>query len=338
MKTNIKQISEITGYSPATISNALNRKKGVNKDTAEEIFKVARELGYVSEDNITKIKFVMYKRNGLIIDDTMFFPMMLDGFEKECRAAGYEMVVCYLDRRSDDFEDQLKWILNDSSSAVVLLGTELMEDDVELFRGAKCPFMMLDYWCEDMRVNGVLINNSDSSRMAVDYLVSKGHRKIGYIRGDFRIKAFRSRSAGYQIALKKHNISLEEKYIITLRTTMDGAHADMLNYLSRNPELATAYFVDNDMIALGAMKALQERGYDIPGDVSIIGFDDLPFSAICSPGLTSIKVPKQEMGKIAVRKMVEIIKGEAQAVTKTQVCTEFVERGSVKMMAKEERF
>lgn len=329
MKTNIKQISEITGYSPATISNALNRKRGVNKDTSEEIFKVAKELGYVSEDKITKIKFVMYKRSGQIIDDTMFFPIMLDGFEQECRASGYEMVVCYLDRRSSDFEQQLKWILNDSSAAVVLLGTELQEDDIELFRGAKCPFMLLDYWTEDMSFNGVLINNSDSARMATDYLIARGHRKIGYMRGDLRIKAFRSRFAGYQVSLRKQGIPGEEKYMITLRTTMDGAHEDMLRYLDRKTELATAYFADNDMIALGAMKALQERGYRIPEDVSIIGFDDLPFSAISSPGLTSIKVPKQEMGRIAVKKMVEIIKGETQAITKIQVCTEFVERGSV---------
>lgn len=330
MKTNIKQISEITGFSPATISNALNRKKGVNKDTSEEIFRVARELGYVSEDKITKIKFVMYKRSGQIIDDTMFFPIMLDGFEQECRASGYEMVVCYLDRKNEDFEQQLKWILHDSSAAVVLLGTELMEDDIELFRGTKCPFMLLDYWTEGMNFNGVLINNSDSARMAVDYLIARGHRDIGYMRGDFRIKAFRSRFAGYQISLKKHGLQINEKNIITLRTTIDGAHEDMLKYLDRQPKLATAYFADNDMIALGAMKALQERGFHIPDDVSVIGFDDLPFSAISSPGLTSIKVPKQEMGKIAVKKMVEIIKGETQAITKIQVCTEFVERGSVK--------
>jgi LacI family transcriptional regulator len=83
------------------------------------------------------------------------------------------------------------------------------------------------------------------------------------------------------------------------------------------------------MIALGAMKALQECGYRIPQDISIIGFDDLPFCEIASPRLTSLRVPKQEMGQIAVRRIIEIIKNSSEIKTQTQVCTEFVERDSV---------
>jgi len=111
---------------------------------------------------------------------------------------------------------------------------------------------------------------------------------------------------------------------------MNGAYRDMLKYLEGNPNLPTAYFADNDMIALGAMKALQEKGYKIPEDVSVIGFDDLPFSEIATPGLTSLRVPKQEMGRMAVRKVIEMMKGDDFVRTKLQVCTAFVERNSVK--------
>ena len=82
MKVSIKDISERTGFSPATVSNALNHKKGVNADTAAEIFRVAKEMGYISESRIGKIKFVIFKRNGLIIDDTPFFSLLIDGIEK----------------------------------------------------------------------------------------------------------------------------------------------------------------------------------------------------------------------------------------------------------------
>ncbi|MEG1427702.1 MAG: substrate-binding domain-containing protein, partial [Oscillospiraceae bacterium] len=96
------------------------------------------------------------------------------------------------------------------------------------------------------------------------------------------------------------------------------------------PKLPTAFFADNDIIALGAMKALCENGYKIPEDISVIGFDDLPFGAISSPSLTTIRVYKQEMGQTAVRRLIETIKNESSIKTKIQVCNTFVERDSVR--------
>lgn len=108
MKVNIRTISEYTGFSPATVSNALNHKKGVNKDTASEILRAAKELGYIGEMGITKIKLVIYKDKGLIVDDNPFFSLVVDGFEKECREAGYEMALCYLDRQTEDYKRQVE--------------------------------------------------------------------------------------------------------------------------------------------------------------------------------------------------------------------------------------
>ncbi len=330
MKVSIRQISEKTGFSPATISNALNHKKGVNKETAAEVFRVAKELGYIDEERITKIKFVIYRKNGSIIEDTPFFSLLIDGFEKECGASGYEVVICNLDSRAYDYEEQVKWMINDSSSAVVLLGTELMDEDLELFRSAKCPFLLFDYWSSDMEFNAVLINNSDSARMATEYLIGKGHRKIGYLRGRYRIKSFRSRHVGYAVALKKAGIKEIPEYTVTIGTNMNEAYSDMVAFLSKKPELPTAFFADNDMVALGAMKALTEFGYHIPEDISIIGFDDLPFCEIASPRLTTLRVAKQEMGQAAAKRIIELIKNQSNVHLKIQVCTSFVERDSVR--------
>ena len=103
----------------------------------------------------------------------------------------------------------------------------------------------------------------------------------------------------------------------------------MKAYLAGNPALPTAYFADNDMIALGAMKALNEAGIRIPEDISVIGFDDLSFSSISAPGLTTLRVSKQDMGKAAVRRLRELIQGDTSKL-KIQICTQFIERGSVK--------
>lgn len=329
MKTNIRQISEVTGFSPATVSNALNYKKGVNKETAARILKTARALGYLEESRITKVKFVKFKKNGLIVDDTPFFPLLIDGAEKECRANGLEMSVCTLDVREEDYEEQAAQLFGDPTSAVILLGTELMDEDLSILRGTVCPLLLLDNWCEDMSFNAVLINNADSARMATEYLVRKGHRRIGHLRGSFRIKAFRSREVGYRTALQKAGLEERECDCVTLSTTMDGAYADMKAYLAKAQELPTAFFADNDMIALGAMKALTESGYHIPGDVSVVGFDDISFSSISSPGLTTLRVSKEDMGRAAVRRLLDLIQGD-QSHLKIQICTEFVERESVR--------
>ena len=333
MKVSIRDLSRMTGFSPATISNALNHKKGVNRETAEEIFRVARETGYLSANTVTKIKLVIFKKNGLIIEDTPFFQKLIDGLEEECHRLGYEMVISQVDQRDSDYEKQVRDILSEQGSAVVLLATEMMDGDLEIYRNASCPLVVLDHWTESMDFNAVLINNADAARMITEHLLEYGHTEVGYLRGIFRIKGFRSRFVGFQTALKKYKVPYKEEYTVTLGTSLNGAYQDMLKYLKKNPKLPTAFFADNDMIALGAMKALQEMGYRIPEDVSIVGFDDLPFSEISWPSLTTLRVPNKEMGRMAVRRVAELVDGIAMdAVTKIQVCPKIIYRNTVKKM------
>ena len=328
MKINIRRISELTGFSPATVSNALNHKKGVNAETAEKILQTARELGYYEESRISRIRFVMYKKLGNIVEGTPFFPLMIAGAEQECRSCGMEVIMCSLDRRQPDYEELLQSICEDPSAAVILLGTELEDEDVELIRRFTQPLVVIDYWKEDMSFNSILINNADSARMGTEHLIAQGHTRIGYLKGSFRIKPFRSRYAGYRTALDKAGLPAEQKYVVELSPNMDEACEDMKHYLSGHPELPTAFFADNDMIALGAMKAMWEYGIRVPEDVSVVGFDDLTFSAISNPPLTTIRVPKQEIGRVAVRRLRDMMKDPESACLKIQVCTDFVERSS----------
>lgn len=330
VKVNIKKISELSGFSPATVSNVLNRKKGVNKDTVEKIMRIAKEAGYLCERKIESIRLVVYKKNGVIISDSPFFSSLIEGVEKEGRACGYNTEICNLTKDSEDFEELLKEVLADHTSAVLLLATELDEDDVEIFKSATSPVVVLDSWFENMGFDSVLINNTDSVCMAVSYLIDKGHREIGYLKSSLKIQNFYYREQGYKRALERAGISPDEELFVKLFPTMDGAYRDMCDFLEKKPKLPTAYFADNDIIAFGAMKALKEYGFDIPGDVSIIGFDDMPFCEISSPPLTTIRVFKQEMGRMAVRQLVNNIKSESCTKAKIQICTEFVERESVK--------
>ena len=332
MKVNIRKISDITGFSPATVSNALNHKRGVNAETASRIIQVAKEMGYTEESRISRVKFVMFKKYGNVVEDTPFFPLMIAGVEEECRTCGMEMTIVNLDRRQPDFDELLAGICNDRTSAIILLGTELEDEDIDLIRKLPFPYVVIDYWKEDMTFDSVLINNADSARMATEYLLSKGHRKIGYIAGNFRIKPFRSRFAGFKTALDKAGIGVDENLIVRVTPTMDQAYLDMKGYLEKTPreKLPTAFFADNDIIALGVMKAVWESGLRIPDDISMVAFDDLTFSSICNPPLTTLRVPKQDMGRVAVRRIRDMIRDGEGLHLKTQVCTDFVERESVR--------
>lgn len=337
MKISIRDLSQMTGFSPATISNALNHKKGVNKETAEEIFRIARETGYLSANAVTKIKLLIFKKNGKIIEDTPFFQSLIEGFEEECHRLGYEMVICRADQRDPDYLNQVKSLLNEQGAGVVVLATEMMDDgDLAPYKDAGCPLVILDHWSESMEFNSVLINNADAARMITEHLLDNGHTEVGYLRGSFRIKGFRSRFVGFQTALRKHKLPYKDEYTITVGTSLNGAYQDMIDYLKKNPKLPTAYFADNDMIALGAMKALREMGYRVPENISIVGFDDLPFSEISTPALTTLRVPNREMGKMAVRRVSELIEGIASdAVIKIQVCPKIVYRNTVKNISRQ---
>lgn len=335
MKISIKQISDVTGFSPATISNALNHKKGVNKETSAIIFKVAKDLGYIAEEKISKIKIVIYRRSGSVMEDSPFFALVMDGAESECQTCGLDLVACYLDKRNSDYRDQIKWLLNDTTSGLIILGSELEEADLDLYRSSKCPILLIDYWCNDMSFNGILADNTDSTRIAIEYLIKKGHKKIGYLRGRLRIYPFRARGKAFRSTMAKHSLSIHTKHIVTVASSMDGSYRDMLAYLKTKPDLPTAFFADNDVIALGVMKALQETGYRVPEDVSIIGFDDLPFCEITSPKLTTIRTVKRELGKMAVQKIMDMVKYGDDIKSKVLLSTTFVERDSVKDLTKE---
>lgn len=336
MKVSMKQISQLTGFSPATVSNALNRKKGVNSETSDKILRAAQELGYQPEKNVTKIRFVTYRKNGSIIDDCMIFPAMIEGVERQAKELGYETVFSHLNYQDASFEVRLEEVLEDTECLMILLGTEMMEEDFEPFRKYKGYMIVLDGLCEDMSFDGVLINNTDAAYKAVEYLIHKGHNKIGYLRGDYRIKAFRYREYGYERALRRHGAAIEPQYTVTVGTQLESAYEGMKSFLEEQRELPTAFFADNDVIALGAIRAMKEKGIKVPEQVSVVGFDDINYGAVSMPGLTTVHVYKQEMGEAAVRRVLDYIKYPVRNTKmKIQVCTDFIERDSVRDLNKD---
>jgi LacI family transcriptional regulator len=337
MKPGIKTISQLSGFSAATVSNALNNKKGVNRETSEKIFKIAREIGYLSEIKINRIKVVIYRDKGAIVNDSPFFSSLVEGVESESRNFGFDTVVVKLSKDDPDYDARLDELLNDTNSALMLLATELTEGEAAKFAKAVAPIVIIDNWFEYLALDAILIDNSDAAAKAVEYLVRMGHKRIGYLKGNYEIKNFYYRSQGYLRALKENRLEYYPQYTFRLPPNMEGACSEMMRLLKSTKDLPTAFFADNDMIALGAMRAIQQSGYRVPEDISIVGFDDLPFCAISTPPLTTIKVYKNQLGSAAVRRLVEKIKYGDDYKTKIQICSGFVKRGSVLCLNDAER-
>lgn len=330
MKPNIKTISRLTGFSPATVSNALNNKRGVNRATAEKIFQTAREVGYFDGLKIQRIRLVVYQVDGSVVNDSPFFSRLMAGVEAECRRQNLEAVTCHLQKNDPEYHARLTELLEDSSSALLVLATEMDADEAAKFQRALAPVVILDSWFEELEFNAVLIDNTDAAYRAVSYLIERGHTRIGHLRGKMQIKNFYYRRQGYLRAMTEQGLQPDPKYTFSLSTGMESACADMARLLAQQPELPTAFFADNDMIALGAMRALAQAGVQAPQQVSIVGFDDLPFCAISSPPLTTVRVYNYEMGQAAVRRLMEIAGDENSYRTKTQVASSFICRDSVR--------
>ncbi len=255
---------------------------------------------------------------------------MIEGVEHQAKLLGYETIFCYVDIGDPNYKEQLLDILTDMQSGVVLLGTEMLEEDYEPYTHAKNRLILLDGRSDSYAFDSVLINDVDAAAGAVEYLVEKGHQRIGYLRGEFRIQAFRSREMGYYQVMNKYGFAVKPEYIATIGTRIETAYQGMKEYLAEAGELPTAFFADNDVIAIGSMQAMKECGYNVPGDISVIGFDNVAYGMVSDPPLSTVHVYKQELGARAVRELVSMEDRDRRAKVKIQVCAEFVERGSVK--------
>ncbi len=341
MKVKLSDIADEMGVSIAAVSMALNNKGGIGEETREAILKTAERMGYKGR-KATKIKndlkeqrfikLLRIKKHGMVVMETEFFAAVIQGIENQCRKMGYQLLIANVTLKENDIK-QLAEEYHDDIEGIISLCTELDENDVNALKRIPCPQVVVDrkfVW----NVNTVLINNQKGVRQAVEYLYEKGHHDIGYLKSNTQIYNFKSRYKSYTESMKRFELDCHENYVINLEPSIDGAYKDMKTYLEEGcaSKLPTAFIADNDNIALGVMNALKEKGVRIPEDVSLIGMDDMPFCKIVEPPLTTVKVYKEEIGRQAVKMIVEECMGETECSKKIEVDTILIERDSVKAL------
>lgn len=331
----MREIASAAGVSLTTVSLVLNGKSGIREEKRKLITQLLLENGYqirpadVSEKKRaqTNLCFLKYSKHSYLVNGNPgFVTQIMDSAGEECRRHGYNLLVtAFSDFSAVDLPELLE---SPSTGGVILLGTEIDRGDMEHFSSIRKPMVIVDNALDHLPYSSVTMNNADAVFDAVAYLYSLGHRRIGFLYNAIPSSNDLARRAAFEDALRQHSLPFSEESILHVFPTMDGARESFGAMLDAKPELPTAFLANNDSIALGAMRALQEHGIRIPEDISVIGFDGLPFSAMCAPPLTTVNVPCADIGRWAVEILHRQIRGRIRATSQTLVSAQLIIRGS----------
>jgi len=334
MRVRVRDIAVKAKVSPATVSNALNNKPGVSSKVAERILRIASEMGYdppksKAEPERKYIRMVVYKSHGLVVMDTQFFAELIESVQRECRSEGLELIITHLHARDTDLSTRAQEIRNEECMGILLLGTEMSPEELLLFTPCKSTLVVLDNLFRHEHVHSVVMNNYDAGFQATNAMYEAGHREIGHITSTVSFSNVRYRRKGYQASLLLKGIQLTPESLWYVTPTLEGAYQDMIKLLDSERKLPTAFFAGNDIMAIGCMRAMQEKGIRIPEDVSIIGMDDMALCLVSNPPLSTVKVFRHEMGVAAVQTLLSVAARMKTGVLKTELSVDLVKRGSV---------
>ena len=338
-----KEIADILKISPAAVSLALNNKYGVSEDTRRKV--IALRNSSMAADyndlqrrelNAPQILFLVLKKHGFVISDTPFFMSLSEALYQRTSIEGYSLRVCYF-HPEQDLQAYLDSLNVEQYDGILVLGTEADSQDIATICALNKPAVVLDAWIDDMDIDCVLMDNESGVLQGMKYAYAMGHRRIGFIGSQVRANNFRDRYCAYRAALNRLNLPYRREYVQYIRSTADGACADMQHILENGCEMPSLFVCANDIVAMGVINALTKRGYRVPDDVSIIGFDDMPVSAQFNPPITSVGINIRKIAKTAVETLVERMheKENASVHVRTLVSVDLKIRSSVAKVAPE---
>lgn len=306
----IKDLAKLTNTSPATVSLALNGKAGVSGTTRERIIKAAEENGYILPKRTAAlpssiIRLVAVSKpntSGIHNFRTTFFAEIINYIQTRCSELNYSMIYSMVPH-SDFLQSILNLETIQPSCGIIVLGTYLESSEVPLLQQLPVPFVLLDRNCTIHNLNSVSINNFSGAYLAVEKLISCGHTRIGYISSSPNVYNLEERRSGFLSALRTHDLSLAPQDIIPTNSYSSDGVQRLKAALSDRSDIPTAFFCENDYTALSLVSALIQLGYSVPGDVSVIGFDDVPECSLTTPPLSTVHVDRQALATAAVDRL-----------------------------------
>lgn len=325
----IKDIAQIAGVSIATVSRVLNYDTtlSVSDETKKRIFEVAEELSYkkktaVRKQESGKIALLQWHSEKEELEDLYYMSIRL-GVENRCRHHGIQVTKYFQDNYEDLKEDEVQ--------GLIAIGKYSSKQVKELLSITK-NIVFVDSSPDEEKFDSVVIDFEKATEKVLNYLMDKGHERIGYIGGR---EVFKDRTSGIEDprerAVKRYLAdkgALNEAYIYIGNFSVDAGHSLMKHAIQEHGEdLPTAFFAGNDSIAVGALRALLEEGISVPERVNIIGVNDISISKYVFPSLSTVKVYTELMGETAVDTLLDRIEGR-KISKKIYIATKLIIRNS----------
>jgi len=334
----IKDIAKAAEVSIGTVSRALNNAKGMTQETRERILAIAKSLNY--QPNLQARGLVGGRPNALgivipqmheIAFSNPFFAEILIGIGKKAREAGQYLVFSIAGN-----ESYTRMFHQHLVAGMIVLANRIDDPWVEEAYRSKVPILLIPGNLPPSNIPSVDFDNIDGAFQAVDYLAKIGHRRIAFLSGPANLKFGIDRLTGFRNALKKNGIPNQKDLVWEFDATQQGGYKVMKDLLALDVP-PTAVLVLNDFSAMGVLRAAKESGLEVPRDISIIGFGDVPFASMTDPPLTTVREPFHEMGYRAADMLLKIIEGKKLSCRSVRLPVELVVRNSTAPPGKSKR-
>jgi LacI family transcriptional regulator len=309
-RVTIYKIAEELGVSPSTVSRALNNTGRMSQELRNKIVELAKKYNYIPNEAAKGLRTKSSMLLGLIVPDIAnpYYVNVARGAQDEADRYGYSIAICNTDDKPDLEKKRIITLVKKQVDGLLVFNFFNNDETLELLKTLSIPIVLFNPPPRNYKFAHIKHDTSVISSLLA-YLLNKGYRKIAHIAGDQRTIVGRLRLRHCVHFLKSHNIPLKEEWIIESDFTYKGGYDTMKKLLSLG-ERPRAIWAANDMMAIGAMDAIKEAGLSIPKDIAVAGCDDIEYASLVSPKLTTISKPKYELGVIAVKLLVNLIRGE----------------------------
>jgi LacI family repressor for deo operon, udp, cdd, tsx, nupC, and nupG len=308
-RPKIKDIAERAGVSVATVSRALSGSSLVTDETRKRIHELARELNYRPNVSARNLRTRRSMSVLLVVRDVgnPFYLEILKGVEATARAAGYAVLMGNTENDPDREVEYFNMLRDGHADGMILMTGKLPEPQPgESAAVSHLPIVVALEMIETAGFPHVQIDNSAAAREAVEHLIALGHRRIAHVAGPLPEVMAMHRRDGYRAAMAAAGLPIPEGYEVRGDYLLESGEACVAELFAL-PEPPTAIFAANDEMAYGAIHALRRLGCDVPGDVSVVGFDDLYLSKAFYPPLTTVSQPRADIGRTAMSQLLNVL-------------------------------
>ncbi len=310
-RATLKEVAELAGVHPATASRALNEatRSLVNAETAERVDAAASQLGYTPNPIARSLKTSRSASIGLLLPDLTnpLFPPIVRGIEDVLRTVGYSAWIVNTDNDPEREAEAIESFRSRSVEGYVAATARLQHPLLEELAAAGTPLVLVNRRVANAGIPSVTADDAAGVAMAMRHLTGLGHREIVHLAGPQDLSTGVTRRQAFRQALEDLGLPDGDDRVVGCAAWSEAAGAEAMERVVASDVPYTAVLAGNDLIALGCYDALERHGLSCPGDVSVVGFNDMPFIHRVAPPLTSVRVPHYEIGAEAARLLLEVL-------------------------------